>query len=360
MILFDQSVFWLGQDLDQRIGIKILKRRNDRQAPDKLGYKSELQQILGLALLKDLTGPALVGRRDMRTKADALSLQAVADDLFKTRKRSTTYEQDIRRIDLQELLLRMFAAALRRNAGDGSLHHLEQRLLHAFARNVAGNRGVLSLARDLVDLVDIDNAALGAFYIIIGCLEQLEDDILDILPHIAGLSQGRRVSHRKRNVEDAGERLGKQRLAATGGPDEEDVRLGQLDVRTLLTVVQTLVVIVHRNRENALGFFLANDIVIEDVTNFLGRGYAAVLFGNKCRFRFLADDVVAEIDAFVADEHGRPRDQLAHFVLRLAAKGAIQSALRIAAAEFSHQSNPRASLRAGHPSCYSQEFNGQS
>jgi hypothetical protein len=38
----------------------------------------------------------------------------------------------------------------------------------------------------------------------------------------------------------------------------------------------------------------------------------------------LADDVVAELDALVADEHGRARDQLAHLVLALAAEGAVQ------------------------------------
>jgi len=35
---------------------------------------------------------------------------------------------------------------------------LQQRLLHAFAGHVPGDRGVVGLARDLVDLVDIDDA----------------------------------------------------------------------------------------------------------------------------------------------------------------------------------------------------------
>jgi hypothetical protein len=38
----------------------------------------------------------------------------------------------------------------------------------------------------------------------------------------------------------------------------------------------------------------------------------------------LADDVVAELDALVADEHGRAGDQLAHLVLALAAERAVQ------------------------------------
>lgn len=41
-----------------------------------------------------------------------------------------------------------------------------------------------------------------------------------------------------------------------------------------------------------------------------------------------ADDVVAKLDALVADEHRRARDQLAYLVLALAAKGAVEQFLR--------------------------------
>jgi hypothetical protein len=59
-------------------------------------------------------------------------------------------------VDLQEFLLRMLAPALRRHGSDGAFHDLQQRLLHALARDVAGDRGVVGFARNLVDLVDID------------------------------------------------------------------------------------------------------------------------------------------------------------------------------------------------------------
>src|SRR3546814_9034642 len=52
-----------------------------------------------------------------------------------------------------------------------------------------------------------------------------------------------------------------------------------------------------------------------------------------------ADDVVAQLDAFVADEHGRPGNQLADFVLRLAAEGAIEGALAVRATQFRHKSS---------------------
>jgi hypothetical protein len=45
--------------------------------------------------------------------------------------------------------------------------------------------GVLGLAADLVDLVDVDDAALGLGDVVVGGLEQLEQDVLDVLAHIA-------------------------------------------------------------------------------------------------------------------------------------------------------------------------------
>src|SRR5690606_25154731 len=51
-----------------------------------------------------------------------------------------------------------------------------------------------------------------------------------------------------------------------------------------------------------------------------------------------ADDVVAQLDALVADEDRRPRDQLADFVLALAAKRTIEelAVLVLAAGIIAH------------------------
>ena len=64
-------------------------------------------------------------------------------------------------IDADVFLLRMLAAALRRNVADGAFENLQQRLLHAFAGNIARDRNVLRLAGDLVDLVDVNDAHAG-------------------------------------------------------------------------------------------------------------------------------------------------------------------------------------------------------
>ena len=107
----------------------------------------------------------------------------------------------------------MLAPALRRNAGDRALHDLEQRLLHAFARHVAGYRRIVGLTADLVDLVDVDDPALRPFDVVVGSLQQLQNDVLDVLADIAGFGQRRGVGHRERHIENARERLREQRLA---------------------------------------------------------------------------------------------------------------------------------------------------
>jgi hypothetical protein len=48
------------------------------------------------------------------------------------------------------------------------------------------------------------------------------------------------------------------------------------------------------------------------------------------------DDIHAQLDAFIADEDRRSRNQLADFVLTLSAKGAVKSVLGIAVTGLAH------------------------
>ena len=137
---FTRAFFGSFEDLDQRLDIEILQRRDHRQAADELGDQAEFQQILGLALAQHFADAALVGRATLAPKPIDLPSQAVADDLLEARERAAADEQDVGRVDLQEFLLRMLAPALRRHRGGGAFHQLEQRLLDALARHVAGDR----------------------------------------------------------------------------------------------------------------------------------------------------------------------------------------------------------------------------
>ena len=210
-----------------------------------------------------------------------------------------------------------------------------KRLLHALARHVAGDRRVVGLAADLVDFVDIDDAALRALDIVVGRLQQLQDDVLDVLADIAGFGQRRRIRHREGHVENPRQRLRQQRLARTGRTDQQDVRLRQLNVVVLGLVIEPLVVIVDRDRQHLLGMALADHVVIEDLADFL-RGRNAVARLHQRGLVLLTDDVHAELDAFVADENRWTRDQLADFMLALAAERAIQRVLGVARADLTH------------------------
>ncbi len=158
----------------------------------------------------------------------------------------------------------MFAATLRRNVGYGPFQDLQQGLLHALSGDVPGNRGILVLAPDLVDLVDINDALLRALHVPIGILQQAQDDVLHILAHVAGFGQRGGIHDGERHIQDPRQRLGQQRLAAAGGPDQQDVGLGDLDVHASLAVhVHALVMVVDRHRQLLLGRFLPDDVLVQ-------------------------------------------------------------------------------------------------
>ena len=93
-------------------------------------------------------------------------------------------------------------------------------------------------------------------------------------------------------------------------------------------IVEPLVVIVNCDRQNLLRLILADDIVVEDLADFLG-GRNSVARLHQRGFVLLADDVHTKFNAFVADKNGRPGNELAHFVLALAAERAVEGVLGI-------------------------------
>ena len=196
-------------------------------------------------------------------EADRPLAEPLADDVVEADERAAADEQDVRRVDLDVLLLGMLAAALRRHVGRRAFEHLQQGLLHAFAGDVAGDRDVLAGLADLVDLVDVEDAALGRLDVEVGGVQQLQQQVLDVFADVAGFGQRGGVADGERHVEDAGQRAGQQRLAAAGRADEQDVRLVDLDVRVVLGGHEPLVVVVHGDGEHVLGVLLADDVLVE-------------------------------------------------------------------------------------------------
>src|SRR5262245_532256 len=83
------------------------------------------------------------------------------------------------------------------------------------------------------------------------------------------------------------------------------------------------------DREDLLGPLLPDDILVERGLDLGGLGQAADL-PRLLLFPLLGDDVVAELDALVADVDGGTGDQLADVVLALAAERALQRAVALA------------------------------
>src|SRR5438128_2126081 len=74
------------------------------------------------------------------------------------------------------------------------------------------------------------------------------------------------------------ERLREQRLARAGRADEQDVRLGELDLVVLRKVLEPLVVVVDGDRQDLLRELLADHVLVEDVAD-LARGRQVGLGG---------------------------------------------------------------------------------
>src|ERR671910_2848515 len=217
VVLLDQRVARLGEDPDQSVAVERADRGDDRQPADELRDQAELQQVLWHDLAEPVGAVAFGLAADLGAEAQAMSAYSVLDDLFQPGEGAAHDEQHVRRVDLDELLVRVLAPTLGRHRGGGALEDLQQRLLDALAGHVARDRRVVRLAGDLVDLVDVDDPRLGLLDVVIGGLDELEEDVLDVLADVARLGQRRGVGDGERDVEHLGEGLREQRLAAAGG-----------------------------------------------------------------------------------------------------------------------------------------------
>src|SRR5207247_7984960 len=73
-----------------------------------------------------------------------------------------------------------------------------------------------------------------------------------------------------------------------------------------------------------LGLVLADHVLVQELLDLVGGGEAG-LVGASLHPAVVRDDVVADVDALVADEDGGARDQLADVVLVLVAERATEN-----------------------------------
>src|SRR5439155_2025925 len=103
--------------------------------------------------------------------------------------------------------------------------------------------------------------------------------------------------------------------------EQEDVRLLQLDVALLGAHLDALVVVVDGDGEGALRLLLRDDVVVQDRVDVL-RPRQVVEVELRGSGELLVDDLVAEIDALVADVDAGAGDQFLDLPLALPAETA--------------------------------------
>src|SRR5437588_2413543 len=122
LVLLDERVFRLGEDLDQRVLIELLERGEHRQPADEFRDEPVLDEVFGLDVLQQIVDrPGVLRALDLGAEADPGLFGAVAHDLLEAVEGAAADEQDVGGIDLDEVLVRMLAPALRGPRGDGAL-----------------------------------------------------------------------------------------------------------------------------------------------------------------------------------------------------------------------------------------------
>ena len=167
-------------------------------------------------------------------------------------------------------------AALRRNVGDRAFQNLQQGLLHAFARNVAGDGRVFVLLRNLVDLVDIYDALLRLLDVSIGGLQEFQNNIFYVLTDVAGFGERRGIHNREGHIQHARQSLRQKCFAGTRRADQQNIGFREFDVPGLPIQEDAFVVVVNRDGELLLGFILADDVAIEKRLDLRRAGQALV------------------------------------------------------------------------------------
>ena len=149
--------------------------------------------------------------------------QTPADNPFQPIEGSAADKQNVGGVDLHKILLGMFSAALGRHAGRSAFDNFQQGLLHAFTGNIPRDGRIVRFAGDLVDLVNVNDAAFGFFHVVIGILKQGKDDVFDILANVSGFGEARGIGNGKRYIQKTCQGLCQQGFPASGRTDEQYV-----------------------------------------------------------------------------------------------------------------------------------------
>ena len=219
----------------------------------------------------------------------------------------------------------MLSAALRGHIRRRAFDDLQKRLLNALARYVARDRNVLALSCNLIDLVDINNAALRLFDVVIGVLNKFQENIFNVLADVARLRERRCIARRKRHVQNFSEGTREKRFTASRRSQKQNIALFDFHIVLVLSRrkrIDTLIMIVHRHGENLLRLILPDNILIEFRFDF-GGFFEFDGFYRLGRRHFL-QHIVAEPHTLIANKNPvGTGNQFFGFCLLFSAEGTI-------------------------------------
>src|SRR5207249_5979810 len=264
-VLLDHRVFSLGQNRHHLFLRKSVERAYDRQSPYEFRNHSESEQVFRFDMSDGLLPQCFLDFESRATKAHHFLADTFLNNLIQPDEGAAANEEDFFSVDLDVFLVRVLAPALWRNVAGAALQNLQKCLLNAFARDIAGNAHVIGFAPDLVDLVDVNDSDLGSFHVVIGILQESQNDLLDIFTDIAGFGQRGRICDTEWHVENPGQRFSQQSFTGAGGSDEQNVALLDFNFRKWIrlecrgyvgrrrSLQDALVMVVQRHRKRLFG-----------------------------------------------------------------------------------------------------------
>ena len=93
-------------------------------------------------------------------------------------------------------------------------------------------------------------------------------------------------------------------------------------------MMKPLVMVMDRDGKNPLRMKLADHIIIQNLADFHWRRNTIARFYQGA-FVFFTNDIHAQLNTLIANEHCWSRDQLSDLMLAFAAEGAVQGIFRI-------------------------------
>ena len=166
-----QRVLRLNKNAAQCSLIQRIEICEDRKSANNLWNQAKRLQIHRLNVLHQVGRINLLHALHVIV-ADGVRIQTLCNLLFDAIKSTSTNKENVASINVNVILIRMFAASLWRNVHHRSFEQLKHSLLHALAAHIARNARVIALAGNFIYLINKDNAAFCTLHIEVSLLQQ--------------------------------------------------------------------------------------------------------------------------------------------------------------------------------------------